>query len=335
MSAIRTVYVERQVAGHARTRAVLERLPAARVVSCERYGEVFNRSAQSFRIQKGGPALILAAKHDGHVLPAPSEYNVGGRQNYYFSHILNCPYDCRYCFLQGMFRSAHFVLFVNYEDFETAMDRRLEASPDDEVFFFSGYDCDSLALEGVTGFCAEFLPYFASRPRSWLELRTKSASVGMLEVVPPLENCVVAFSFTPAAAHEVWEAGVPSIERRLGAMRRLGERGWKLGLRFDPLVWWPECLDDYLEHIRRVFAALDPDWLHSVSLGAFRLPAPFFRRMVDMYPEERLFAAPLVRRDSLVSYREELQQPLVEACREEILRHTDEAKLFECTSGNA
>ena len=28
----------------------------------------------------------------------------------------NCIYDCRYCFLQGMYSSANFVLFVNFEE---------------------------------------------------------------------------------------------------------------------------------------------------------------------------------------------------------------------------
>ena len=29
----------------------------------------------------------------------------------------NCLFDCRYCFLQGMYNSSNFVIFVNYEDF--------------------------------------------------------------------------------------------------------------------------------------------------------------------------------------------------------------------------
>ena len=147
MSRIDTIYVEEQVREHPRVRDVLGRFPAARVVACERYGEVFNPRAQNFRLQKRRPGLILAAKHDRHVLEAPAAHHIGGQRNYYFSHLLNCPYDCRYCFLQGMFRSAAFVLFVNYEDFQLAIDARLREWPDEDVFFFSGYDCDSLAFE--------------------------------------------------------------------------------------------------------------------------------------------------------------------------------------------
>ena len=31
--------------------------------------------------------------------------------------MLNCVYDCSYCFLQGMFNSANYLVFVNYEDY--------------------------------------------------------------------------------------------------------------------------------------------------------------------------------------------------------------------------
>ena len=29
----------------------------------------------------------------------------------------NCLFDCKYCFLQGMYSSANYVIFVNYEDY--------------------------------------------------------------------------------------------------------------------------------------------------------------------------------------------------------------------------
>ncbi len=109
------IYIEEAVADHPRTKSICARFPKATKVYCKHYGEIFNRKAQNFRLQKKQPALILAHKHKNHVLDAPDGYGIGGRRNYYFSHMLNCVYDCRYCFLQGMYRSANYVIFVNYE----------------------------------------------------------------------------------------------------------------------------------------------------------------------------------------------------------------------------
>jgi spore photoproduct lyase len=329
---ISTIYIEEGVAEHPRTLEIRARLPQARVVSCERYGQVFNPAAQNFRLQKAEPALILAAKHEGLVLEAPAGYGVGAEHNFYFSHMLNCPFDCRYCFLQGMYRSANYVLFVNYEDFGEAIDARLAAHEGD-VFFFSGYDGDSLAFDAFSGFCAEFLPFFADRPRAWLELRTKSTRVAPLFEQRALENVVAAYSFTPAAAHERLEGSVPSVERRVACMRELGERGWPLGLRFDPLIWWDGYREGYRELFETVFSALEADWIHSVSLGAFRMPQRFLDRMAGQYPEEPLFAGPLERRDGMASYRSEIEQEMLEFCNAELANFVPPERFFPCVPG--
>ena len=133
---LETIYVEDAVASHPRAQSILARFPKAAVIPVIRYGEVFNRNHQSFRLQKRKPSLILAEKQGNRVLPAPGGYGIGSAQNFYFSHVLNCLYDCRYCFLQGMYRSAHYVWFVNYEDFQDAITSTASAHPDEDVYFF-------------------------------------------------------------------------------------------------------------------------------------------------------------------------------------------------------
>ena len=86
--------------------------------------------------------------------------------------MLNCIYDCNYCFLQGMFNSAHYVIFVNYEDFFLNIKDILNHKS--KNLFFSGYDCDSLALEDITGFMDFFLNKFIKLKNGILEIRSKS-----------------------------------------------------------------------------------------------------------------------------------------------------------------
>jgi len=145
---VTTIYVESEIEFHPRTEEIVGRFPKAEKILCDRYTEVFNPKSQNFRLQKTNPALILAKKHKGYVLPTPPDYGVGGDENYYFSHMLNCVYDCRYCFLQGMYSSANYVVFVNYEDFTNQILSQSESS-DVNKWFFSGYDCDSLAFEPI------------------------------------------------------------------------------------------------------------------------------------------------------------------------------------------
>ena len=59
---INTIYIEQTVRDHERTNKILKRFSDARIISCDRYGEVFNPRSQNFRIQKQNPALIIAEK---------------------------------------------------------------------------------------------------------------------------------------------------------------------------------------------------------------------------------------------------------------------------------
>ena len=301
----KTIYVEEAVAHHPRTQATLARFSDAQRIPCKHYGEVFNRAAQNFRLQKRQPSLILAEKRGQHVLPTPAGYGIGSQTNFYFSHMLNCLYDCRYCFLQGMHRSAHMVIFINYEDFYEAIDEQIEQTSTERPYFFSGYDCDSLALEGITDFTRDFLTFFAERPHATLELRTKSVRTYSLLDRDPLDNCVVAFSLTPSAIADVLEMGAPPVARRIEALGTLADRGWPIGLRFDPLLYHRDWREHYRDLFEAVFARLRTDRLHSVSLGQFRLPQTMYKRMQQLYPDEPLFAWGLAEKDGQISYRSE------------------------------
>ena len=327
---INTIYVEQEVIALPRVKEILGRFANAEVIACEHYGEVFNRKAQNFRLQKQNPALILAKKHKQFVLPAPESYGIGGDRNFYFSHMLNCIYDCRYCFLQGMYQSANYVLMINYEDFATEIQRTVEENAESECHFFSGYDCDSLALEPVTGFVDFILPVFEKLPQAMLELRTKSTQIRGLLEREPLPNCVVAFSLSPDNIVNALEAKTPALNKRIQAMQKLQTKGWKLGLRFDPVIYHGSFKENYAELFSQVFTALDANAIHSVSLGEFRMPVNFFKKMARLYPEEKLFASPLYEEDGMMSYDKNISSEMLAFCEQEILKYIQPSQFFPC-----
>jgi|TARA_B100001964_G_scaffold49285_3_gene55400 spore photoproduct lyase len=297
------IYSEEEVSDYPLVKQILERFPEIPHVCCERYGEIFNRNSQDFRLQKRAPALILAKKYGKLVLPSPEGYGFKGGKTFYFSHMLNCVYDCRYCFLQGMYRSANCVLFVNYEDFEAALRETMQSCSGPSTYY-SGYDCDSLALEPVSDFCKFFLPTFAENPQAILEFRTKSTQIRGLLESPPLANCVIAMSFTPHEAYHQWEHKVPAISKRIEALQKLQKAGWPVALRFEPLIAGPAMGDHYQRLFEEVFAGLNIAAIHSVSLGEFRMPLDFMKNIVKLYPDEALFARPMQTREGLVSLKQ-------------------------------
>lgn len=326
-----TIYVENSVASHPRTVGILQRFPQARIVKIDRYGDVFNAPHQNFRAQKNNPALILANKVGKRVLPTPPDYHIGGQHNFYFSHMLNCIYDCRYCFLQGMYRSANYVVFVNFENFFEDISTCVNKNKG-ESWFFSGYDCDSLALEPMTGFIHCALNHFEKTPNAYLEIRTKSTQVRQLLKRKVIPNCVVAMSLSPAAITTAEEHKTPSLEKRLNALKELQLAGWHIGLRFDPLLQAGNFTTLYQELIEQTFSTLDAAAIHSVSLGPFRLPKPFFKRMVKIHPDSKILAANLTTQEALVSYPRETEQEMLQIVETLLLKHISTEQYFPCVS---
>jgi len=350
------VYLERDVREHPTAQAILERARPDSVVEIDRYGEVFNPKSQNFRAQKQNPALIVARKHGKHILPTPEGYGIGGERNYYFSHMMNCIYDCRYCFLQGMYQSANHVVFVNYNDFFQQIGETAKEHADEAVWFFSGYDCDSLALEPVTRFMGHCLDYFATAqpeaagspepdssgektagippapPNAHLEIRTKSTQIRDLLAREPLANCVVAYSLSPQAIVQELEHRTPTLAKRLDALKKLQDQGWPIGLRFDPLIAAENFEPLYAEMFDEVFATLDADRIHSVTLGTFRLPKPFYRKVIRLYPHEPMFAVDMqpAGTKSIMAYPETLETGMINYCTNRILEHIDNARFFPC-----
>jgi spore photoproduct lyase len=68
-----------------------------------------------------------------------------------------------------------------------------------------------------------------------------------------------------------------------------------------------------------------------VSLGVFRLPEHFFKKMHKLYPDERLFASPLQNIAGMVSYKSEIEQAMMADCSEMLLQFIPKQCFFPCS----
>ena len=59
---IDTIYIEEQIEGLSKYQEILSRFPKATVITCTHYKEIFNPSAQSFRLQKRNRHLFWPSK---------------------------------------------------------------------------------------------------------------------------------------------------------------------------------------------------------------------------------------------------------------------------------
>ncbi len=316
------IYVEESIRVHPRTLRTLSQFPKSTVITCEHYGEIFNRHQQDFRMQKKNPCLILAQKHNKRIIPTPPEYGLNTAHNYYFSHMLNCIYDCRYCFLQGMFQSAHNVIFVNYEDFIADM-VVLARETKEPIWFYSGYDCDSLALDPITDFSKSFIEAVSQIDNAFLELRTKSTQIRKLLEIAPRSNVICAFSLSPEQVIQSLEHQTPSLQARLSAAKKLQGAGWPIALRLDPIILIEDFKIHYELFFQQLTEQLDFEMLHSITIGAFRLPNGFFKKVKNLYPEEPLFAGEFNNDNGQVSYQKSTEEEILDWCEEKLRKYNN------------
>ena len=307
------VYVERAVRDHPRTQRLLARFPKSRIVEVEDYQNVFGRGGQDFWRQKASTQLILAAKKESFLYAGNAFQQLGMAPNFcYNACVLNCPYDCHYCYLQGLYVSANWVVFVNLEDFFAAAEARLANRPEPEkpMELAISYDSDLLALEGLLGYVREWTEWARGRSGLQMEVRTKSAPGRFLREVPPCDEVRLSWTLSPASVCERYESGAPGLEARLDAVALAIEKGWRVSLSLDPVLKVPDAEAVYGAFINHLGRRLPTERIEWVEVGVFRVSPPHFKRM-RRRPQTDLLHYPFEHGSTTVSYSEPEREELI------------------------
>ena len=123
---------------------------------------------------------------------------------------------------------------------------------------------------------------------------------------------------------------MPSIDKRLDAMSKLAAAGWPLGLRFDPVVYHQDYQQGFAQLLQRIFDRINPDMLHSVSLGSFRLPKQNFKTMHELYPQEKIFNQAFELNQGMLSYAAEREREMMTFCENRLLQYIPSSIYFPC-----
>jgi spore photoproduct lyase len=287
---LEVLFVEEAALPYAMTRFVLDRYPDLPVVPVQHYKDVFNRRKQDHRWQKDHPALILAVNRGPVLYPGPELCQSFGYDRFLYSSLaLNCPYDCSYCYLQGLYPSAYLVAFVNIEAMTDAILQSAQKKP---AYIALSHDTDLLALHDILPYLNWIEPAIKKSTNLSAEVRTKSANRGYFMDHQPLTQLIFAFSLAPEEIIRKYERKTPSLEARLKTIQAAQENGFRVRLCFDPVLIDPQTDGTYAPFYQAVFKRLDPEKILDVSHGFFRMPAALFRRITHMRPE-----APVYHRD--------------------------------------
>ncbi|MDE6852029.1 MAG: radical SAM protein [Lachnospiraceae bacterium] len=320
------IYIEKSVRNHPRTREILEKFTAAAVIEIHHYKDVFCRSKQNYSLQHCSQNLILAAKcgtllYEG----APVCQSFGNPYFYYTSCMMNCIFDCEYCYLKGMYSSANIVIFVNLEDIFAEVERRLQRHP---LYLCVSYDTDLLALEPILGYGKEWCLFTEKHEDLKIEIRTKCANKQIPRNFRPIPGVIYAFTLSPQAVIEAYEHHTPSLTERLSCAAEMVQAGHLVRLCFDPMIYLPEWRNHYAEMLEQVCAVIDWRKIVDVSVGTFRISQDYLKKMRKQEPDSAVVWFPFQKEKGFYHYPDPLMEQMERFLADKLKNIIPKEKIF-------
>ncbi len=115
--------------------------------------------------------------------------------------------------------------------------------------FYLGKLQDGLALDPLTGYSRQIIPFFADHPTARLTMLTKSADVDNLSDLEHQGHAILSWTVNPTAVIEAFETNTPPLETRVTAMQSAARAGYPVRAVVMPVIpisGWEQLYQEFL-----------------------------------------------------------------------------------------
>jgi spore photoproduct lyase len=155
--------------------------------------------------------------------------------------------------------------------------------------FCTGEFTDSLLLDKQSGLAERLIKIFAESQGATLELKSKTDYIDHLLHLEHKGRTVFSFSVNSPIICANEEQGAAPLKSRLAAARRAAERGFPVGLHFDPLIIHPGWEEAYAETCHMIGENLRGAEVAWISLGCFRYLPSLKAIMLAKHPDTSIY----------------------------------------------
>jgi spore photoproduct lyase len=321
------IYVEEEIREHPLTLDVLNKFPKAIIVTINNYKNVFNPSNQNFQSQKLKKKLILAKKKDNYIYKGSALTDTFHRGKFYYNTlIMNCLYNCDYCYLQGMYNSSHIVIFVNLEDFFSETEKVLRE--ENKITLCISYDTDLLALERYVPYTSKWIEFAKNNPNLTIEIRTKSNSYIKISHLKPIDNVILAWTLSPDEIVKDIEKDTPTLNRRLKSLCDATSDGWNTRICLDPILYVKNWKNIYSNLISKIVENPELKNISDITFGVFRINSEYLKKIKKMRVDSKIIYHPYKKYGSVETYKKEIQLRIEDYILNELLKFFPKEKIF-------
>ncbi|MFH1876666.1 MAG: spore photoproduct lyase family protein [Candidatus Omnitrophota bacterium] len=304
------IFVERDVRDSDLLKRFRCAFPDTTVQQVARYADYLEQAPFHLSGLKEPLVFIVKEKWD-FIKPCPCTKGHRSCGYWIFNIGFGCPFDCSYCFLQQYANFPGVILPANIDNFFEKFNASGLASLKKPIRIGTGEFCDSLALDSITHYSKNLIPFFSTK-NVLFELKTKSNAIANLLTMPAPSNIVISWSLNPASIAERDERGAATLAQRLHAAATIQERGWRIGFHFDPIIHSPDWEGLYQETVRLLYAKLKPPFAW-ISLGTLRCHRELKNRSETRFPESTIFYGELLLgTDKKLRYPHHLRKEIYE-----------------------
>ncbi len=321
------IYVEKKILDNKNTLEILSKFRDAKIIEIDNYKEVFSSNNQDFHLQKLGQNLILASNKPNMIYEGAVVCEDFENDNFYYtSSIINCVYDCEYCYLQGVYSSGNIVIFVDIEKvFEEVEElyNKLKS-----LYLCVSYDTDLLAIENICSFSEKWYHFIKDKKNLKIELRTKSGNIDKFLNLDVLDNFIIAFTLSPKDIALKNEKYTASFKNRVKAIKELQNKGWKVRICIDPLIYTDDFEKNYSEMIEYLFSEIDKNKVIDVSIGVFRTSKEYLKKMRNQNKKSEILYYPFECIDGVYTYSDKLKSYMIDFIKEKFLKYINIERIY-------
>ncbi|NWF66835.1 MAG: radical SAM protein [Campylobacterales bacterium] len=305
------IYIESKARNYPLTDEILKKLPNAKIIEINHYKDIFSRYNQNRAIQANSKKLILAVKETNFLYSASKLIQTQEQKHFFYTPtVLNCFYDCEYCFLNGFYKSANIVVFVNVEDFFGSIDEKIKELHE-KIFVSISYDTDLLAIDNILNISSKWIN-FAKERDFFLEIRTKSVNIKEVLNSNPNENILISFTLSPNEVVTSHEQKTPSLKNRIKAINEVLQTNAKVSIAIDPIIYVENFEIVYEEFLDYIHEQIDFSKVESFIVGVFRMSSEQLKSIKKLNQPSKLLYYPFETINQVSSYKQPLSNFMID-----------------------
>jgi spore photoproduct lyase len=292
------IYYETKVKDLPITKEIFDKFWDSEKIEIQHYKNLFDIKIWQYTTE---PFIILAKQEHIAILPTPKNYWFPWK-SFFFKPSLNCFFRCKYCYLQWTFKNRFPVFFLNYEDMQkeilNQINKEREKWFNNQITFYASNYADLLATEDISHFHKTFLPFCETLPENVIiETRTKSANITPLldyaknlKWRSPTSKMEIAFSLSPREIAQDYELWTATLDQKLNAIKQLFEKGFRVWLRFLPLLPVQNFREKYSIFLDEITSTLPIEKVSSITIAPLIFNEWDYNVLIKKYKDDSDFS---------------------------------------------